>query len=71
MKAFWSKPHSHTLYAMNTASPDDSMMFVRRRTKPMVVKNKKAVIATPRSVDDSGDVAAAGYDYNSKPRVSS
>lgn len=56
---------------MNTASPDDSMMFVRRRTKPMIVRNRKAVIATPRSVDDSGDVAAAGYDYNSNSRVSS
>ena len=39
-------------------------MFVRRTTNPISVKNKKAVIATPSSVDDSGEDAAVGYDYN-------
>jgi len=33
-------------------------MFVLRATNPISVKNKKAVIATPRSVDDIGDDAA-------------
>jgi hypothetical protein len=47
---------------MKTARPEDSMMFVRRTTNPMSVKNKKAVIATPRSVEDIGDDAAVGYD---------
>jgi hypothetical protein len=51
---------------MNTASPDDSIMFVRRMTKPMIVRNKKAVMATPSSVDDKGDDAAVGYDYEKK-----
>lgn len=47
---------------MKTARPDDSMMFVRRTTNPMIVKNKKAVIATPSSVEDNGEDAADGYD---------
>jgi hypothetical protein len=47
---------------MKTARPEDSMMFVRRATNPMSVKNKKAVIATPSSVDDIGEDAADGYD---------
>jgi hypothetical protein len=47
---------------MKTARPEDSMMFVRRTTNPMSVKNKKAVIATPSSVDDIGEDAAVGYD---------
>lgn len=36
-------------------------MFVRRRRNPITVRNKKAVNATPNSVEESGDVAAAGY----------
>lgn len=63
MNDFWSKPHSQTLYAMKTKSPDDSMIFVRRTTKPIMVRNRKAVIATPRRVEDKGDEAAVGYDY--------
>lgn len=47
---------------MKTASPDDSMMFVRRKTKPMKVRKRKAVIATPSRVDDKGDAAAVGYE---------
>jgi hypothetical protein len=57
---FLSKPQSHTLYAINSASPDDSIILVRRRTKPMNVKNTKDVNATPSSVDVSGDDAAEG-----------
>lgn len=49
---------------MKRASPDDSMMFVRRNPKPMKVKKMNAVKATPSRVDDSGDEAAAGYDLN-------
>jgi len=45
---------------MKTASPDDSIIFVRRSTKPIIVRNKKAVIATPSRVDDRGDDAAVG-----------
>jgi len=48
---------------MKTKSPDDSMIFVRRTTKPIMVRNRKAVIATPRRVEDKGDEAAVGYDY--------
>lgn len=62
MNDCWSKPHSQTLYAIKAASPEDSMMFVRRNTKPMKVKNKKAVTAAPRRVEDRGEAAAAGYD---------
>jgi len=36
------------------------MIFVRRSTKPIIVRNKKAVIATPSRVDDRGDDAAVG-----------
>ena len=57
-----SKPQSQKLYAMNSARPDDSMIFVRRTIKPMTVKNRKAVIATPNSVEERGDEAAVGYD---------
>lgn len=35
-------------------------MFVRRTTKPMIVKKIKAVRATPRRVDERGEAAAAG-----------
>lgn len=59
-KEVWSKPHSHTLYAMKSASPEDSIIFVLRNPKPMKVKKTKAVKATPRRVEDSGDEAAAG-----------
>lgn len=45
------------------ASPDDSMMFVLLKTKPMHVKNTNAVSVTPSSVEDSGDDAAFGYDF--------
>jgi len=41
------------------------MMFVLRRAKPMTVRKTKAVNATPRSVDDNGVEAAAGYAYMS------
>jgi hypothetical protein len=37
------------------------MMFVRRNAKPMNVRKTNAVKATPSSVEDSGDEAAAGY----------
>ena len=36
-------------------------MFVRRNAKPMNVKKINAVKATPKSVEDSGEEAAAGY----------
>jgi hypothetical protein len=62
VKDFLSKPHSQKLYAMNNASPGGSIMCIRRPTNPMTVRNKKAVMATPKSVDDRGDEAAAGYD---------
>jgi len=45
---------------MKRARPDDSTMFVRRSTKPMNVRNMKAVRATPKRVDDNGVEAAAG-----------
>jgi len=45
---------------MKRARPEDSTMFVRRKTKPINVRKKKAVSATPKSVDDSGVEAAAG-----------
>lgn len=45
---------------MKSAIPDDSMIFVRRITKPMIVKKKREVIATPNSVADRGVEAAAG-----------
>ena len=45
---------------MKRARPEDSMTFVRRNTNPMNVRKRKAVSATPRSVDDNGDSAAAG-----------
>lgn len=61
VKDFRSKPQSQTLYARKSARAEDSMTFVRRRVNPMAVRNRKAVNATPRSVDDSGDDAAAGY----------
>lgn len=60
VKDFWSKPHSQTLYAMNTARPADSMMLVRRTTRPIMLRKRKAVIATPRRVDDKGEDAAVG-----------
>jgi hypothetical protein len=56
----WSKPHSQTLYAMKAASPEDSIMFVRLKTKPMKVRKRKAVMATPKRVEERGDDAAAG-----------
>jgi hypothetical protein len=62
VKDFLSNPHSQKLYAMNKASPDGSMICIRRPTNPMTVRNTKAVIATPKSVDDRGDEAASGYD---------
>ena len=45
---------------MKSAIPDDSMMFVRRTTNPMMVRKKREVIATPNSVADRGVEAAAG-----------
>lgn len=36
------------------------MTFVRRRPNPMKVRKIKLVKATPSSVEDSGDAAAAG-----------
>ena len=62
VKDFLSKPQSQKLYAMNSARPEDSIIFVRRTTKPMTVKNRKAVMATPNSVEERGDEAAVGYD---------
>jgi len=60
-KDFWSKPQSHTLYAMKRASPLDSIMFVRRNTMPIMVRKMNAVNPTPNRVDDNGDEAADGY----------
>lgn len=37
-------------------------MFVRRKKNPMKVRNKSAVMATPRNVEESGEAAAVGYD---------
>ena len=45
---------------MKTASPEDSIIFVRLKTKPMKVRKRKAVMATPKRVDERGDDAAAG-----------
>lgn len=58
----WSNPQSHTLYARNNARHDDSITLVRRTTKPIKVRKMKAVRATPRSVEERGEDAAAGYD---------
>ena len=55
-----SKPHSQRLYAMNNASPEDSMTFVRRNPNPMRVRKRNAVSAAPSRVADKGDIAAAG-----------
>lgn len=44
---------------MKRASPDDSIMFVRLNTKPIKVRKTNAVKATPNSVDDRGEEAAA------------
>lgn len=57
-KVSLSKPHSQTLYAMTRARPELSMILVRRRKKPMKVRKMRAVSATPRNVEDRGDVAA-------------
>ena len=62
MNEFWSKPQSQTLYAMNNAREDDSMMLVLRSANPITVKKRNAVSATPSRVDDRGDEAAVGYD---------
>jgi hypothetical protein len=48
---------------MKRAKPDDSMIFVRRSTNPITVKNTNAVKATPTRVDESGEDAAVGYDF--------
>jgi hypothetical protein len=48
------------LYAIKTASPEDSIIFVRLRKKPMIVRKRKAVTATPKRVEERGDDAAAG-----------
>jgi hypothetical protein len=56
----WSNPQSHKLYAMNMARQEDSMGFVLRNAKPMIVRKKKEVNAIPKSMADSGDDAAAG-----------
>lgn len=58
-----SKPHNQILYARNSAIADDSMTFVRLRLNPMKVRKTNAVKAEPSSVAESGDAAAAGYDY--------
>ena len=63
-KDFWSKPQSQTLYAMKRASPEDSIIFVLRNPKPMKVRKRNAVNATPKSVDASGEEAAAGYAFH-------
>jgi len=47
---------------MNNASPDGSIICIRRPTNPITVRNTKAVMATPKRVDDRGDEAASGYD---------
>ena len=60
MNDFLSKPHSQILYAIKMESPDDSMMLVLLITNPMKVRKTKAVMATPRRVEDNGDEAAAG-----------
>lgn len=48
---------------MKRANPEDSMILVLLKAKPMTVRKRNAVKATPRSVDDKGDAAAAGYDW--------
>lgn len=60
MTPFVTPPQSQRLYASTMAIPDASTMFVRLRTKPMNVRKTRAVIATPSSVDESGDDAAEG-----------
>jgi len=45
---------------MKVARPEDSMMFVLLKTKPMKVRKRNAVIATPKRVEERGDEAAAG-----------
>ena len=41
--------------------PDDSITFVFRIAKPMIVRKISAVIDAPRILDASGLVAAKGY----------
>lgn len=54
-------PQSQTLYATNRLRAEDSMILVLLKTNPINVRNTRAVSATPRSVDESGEDAAAGY----------
>ena len=45
---------------MNSASPEDSITFVRRNPNPMKVRKRNPVNAAPIRVADKGDMAAAG-----------
>lgn len=51
------------LYAMKRANADDSTTLVCRRANPIKVRNTNAVMAAPRRVDESGDVATVENDY--------
>jgi hypothetical protein len=54
---------------MKRANPEDSIMFVRRSTNPITVKNTNAVKATPRRVDERGEAAAVGYAFTRKKSI--
>ena len=45
------------------ANADDSITFVLRELKPIMVRNKNAVNADPKRVAERGDDAAAEYAF--------